>query len=83
MRHKPNDEALAASRRRRNLERRAPPLAARTLQRLHPDQPSMAAALIDQRRQRGVEQALALRVAAVPSGAWSAGLFVCCGAAPL
>jgi hypothetical protein len=43
----------------------------------------MAAALIDQRRQRGVEQALALRVAAVPSGAWSAGLFVCCGAAPL
>ena len=46
-------EALvAALARRRDLERRAPPLAAWTRQRLHSDHASITAALGDQRRQR-------------------------------
>jgi hypothetical protein len=54
----------AAPRRRRHLERRAPPAAARAGERPHADVSAVAAALLDQRWQRHREDALAREAAA-------------------
>jgi hypothetical protein len=53
------DTVRLVLRRRRDLERRSPPLAARACQRLHPDHASVATALFDQCDDRDVEDPLA------------------------